>query len=220
MRMCVGACTLWLAWVLGFVPTHAQHTLAAKFDLTKPLTLTGTVTQVDWANPYVHVLMKVPGQPLPALWAVELEGPIVLTNNGWSETSLAPGEMIRVEGFAARDGSKQVSGKSVVMTRTGRAGLRRDQRHAASASHGLWTHAPLAGRPPAARSAARADRVLGLSEPHEPGRGRRERPDGRVRPPEQHRRRVARGAAAAMGAGALSAAAARVPPARSDVPGL
>lgn len=100
--------------------TPAQHTLAAKFDLSRPLTLTGTVTQIDWANPYVHVLMKVPGQPLPALWAVEVEGPITLAGNGWSETSLAPGEVIRVEGFAARDGSNQISGNSVVITRTGR----------------------------------------------------------------------------------------------------
>jgi hypothetical protein len=81
--------------------------------------LTGTVTQIDWANPYVHVLMKVAGQPLPALWAVEVAGPIILANNGWSESSLTPGEVIRVEGFAARDGSNQISGRSVVMTRTG-----------------------------------------------------------------------------------------------------
>jgi hypothetical protein len=120
MRQVVVSGTVWLAMLFGAVPAPAQHTLAAKFDLTKPLTLTGTVTQIDWANPYVHVLMKVPGQGLPALWAVEVEGPIILANNGWSETSLTPGEAIRVEGFAARDGSNQISGKSVVVTRTGR----------------------------------------------------------------------------------------------------
>jgi hypothetical protein len=104
----------------GAVSVPAQHTLAAKFDLTKPLTLTGIVTQIDWANPYVHILMKVPGKPQPLLWAVEVEGPIVLTNNGWSEASLPVGETIRVEGFAARDGSRQISGNAVVMTRTNR----------------------------------------------------------------------------------------------------
>jgi hypothetical protein len=109
-----------VAMLFGAVSASAQHTLAAKFDLTKPLTLTGTVTQIDWANPYVHVLMKVPGQPLPALWAVEVEGPIELENNGWSEASLAPGDVIRVEGFAARNKSNQISGKSLVVTRTGR----------------------------------------------------------------------------------------------------
>jgi hypothetical protein len=108
-----------LAMLCCAVSLRAQHTLAAKFDLSKPLTLTGTVTQVDWANPYVHVLMKVPGDPLPALWAVEVDGPIELANNGWSETSLSPGEVIRVEGYIARNGSRQISGKSVIVTRTG-----------------------------------------------------------------------------------------------------
>src|SRR5687767_16006965 len=111
------------ALVLGFgaASLHAQHTLAAKFDLTKPLMLTGTVTQIDWANPYVHMLMKVPGQPLPTLWAVEVEGPITLTENGWTEESLPIGETIRVEGFAARNGTNQISGNKVTMTRSNRA---------------------------------------------------------------------------------------------------
>src|SRR5687768_15454363 len=120
MRQLVVSGAAGVALLFAAVSAPAQHTLAAKFDLTKPLTLTGTVTQIDWANPYVHVLMKVPGKPLPALWAVEVESAIILANNGWSETSLPPGEVIRVEGFAARDGSNQISGKSVVMTRTGR----------------------------------------------------------------------------------------------------
>ena len=120
MRQLVVSGVACVGLLFATISPHAQHTLAAKFDLTKPLTVTGTVTQVDWSNPYVHVLMKVPGQPLPALWAVEVESAIILANNGWSETSLQPGEVIRVEGFAARDGSHQISGRTVVMTGTGR----------------------------------------------------------------------------------------------------
>src|SRR2546428_9761619 len=44
--------------ILVSTPVFAQHTLAAKFDLTKSLTLKGTVTQIDWSNPYVHIIMK------------------------------------------------------------------------------------------------------------------------------------------------------------------
>jgi len=118
MRHSVVWGTFWVAMLFSAVSAPAQHTLAAKFDLAKPLTLTGTVTQIDWANPYVHVLMKVDGKPLPALWAVELDGPIVLTNKGWSETSLKAGDVIRVEGFAARNKSNQISGKAVTLTST------------------------------------------------------------------------------------------------------
>jgi len=123
MRKWIAVAGAGLMLGIGAVSLHAQHTPAAKFDLTKSLTLTGTVTQIDWANPYVHILMKVPSsnrdsQPLPTLWAVEVDGPLELTANGWSQASLPVGEAIRVEGNVARDGSKQIWGKSVVMTST------------------------------------------------------------------------------------------------------
>ena len=104
-----------LAVLLAAASASAQHTLGAKFDLTKPLTLKGTVTQIDWSNPYVHVLMKVPGTARPTLWAVELDSAILLSKNGWSQTSIPLGEVITVQGFAARDKSNQVSGNSIVM---------------------------------------------------------------------------------------------------------
>src|SRR5262245_670974 len=90
----------------------AQHTLAAKFDSARPLNLKGTVTQIDWANPYVHILMKVPSTP-PVLWAVELDGAIALSRNGWTQDAVTLGDTITVQGFAARDGSKQISGNTV-----------------------------------------------------------------------------------------------------------
>src|SRR5947207_1526143 len=90
-----------------------QHTLAAKFDTTKTQTLKGTVTQIDWSNPYVHVLMKVPGSPRPALWAVELDSALMLKKNGWNAQVLPLGETITVQGFIARNGSNQIAGNTV-----------------------------------------------------------------------------------------------------------
>ena len=45
---------------------------------------------------------------------------LVLRSLRVTPASVNPGEQIRVEGFIARNGSKQISGKSVVVTRTGR----------------------------------------------------------------------------------------------------
>jgi hypothetical protein len=98
----------------------AQHTPAAKFNMTKPLTVRGTVTQVDWANPNVHILMKVAGTPKPAVWSVELGSAIDLHKSGWKASELPIGEEVTVQGFAARDGSNQILGDSVVITRTKR----------------------------------------------------------------------------------------------------
>src|SRR5205085_4536044 len=97
----------------------AQHGVAAKFDPTKPTTLKGVVTQVDWANPFVHIIVKVPAASgSPVRWAVELESPILLARNGWSETTVQPGDSVTVQGFLARNGTRQVSGNSVLLAKT------------------------------------------------------------------------------------------------------
>jgi hypothetical protein len=101
MKHVIGALAASAAiFILALGPAFAQHTVAAKFDLTKPISLKGTVTQIDWANPYTHVLLKVPAASgLPVLWAVELESPILLAKNGWSKTTVNPGDVIAVEGY-------------------------------------------------------------------------------------------------------------------------
>ena len=113
MRQTALVLTAITAILLLLTSTFAQHTPGAKFDLTKTQTLKGTVTQIDWSNPYVHVLMKVPGSPRPVLWAVELDAALQLSKNGWSEANLPIGETISVQGPIARDGSKQILGASV-----------------------------------------------------------------------------------------------------------
>jgi Family of unknown function (DUF6152) len=98
----------------------AHHEILAKFDDQKPVTLNGIVTLVDWRNPHVHVFMNVPDAKGLVNWAIELEGPIDLERSGWSRETLRPGDRIRVAGIAARNGSHQAWGNSVVMRATGK----------------------------------------------------------------------------------------------------
>ena len=97
---------------LGIFPAAAHHGPAVKFDTTTRLTISGHVTRVDWANPHAHVFMV--GDGTDDDWYVELESPVVLEWNGWSEQTLQPGDRIRVEGFPARDGSPQIWGELVL----------------------------------------------------------------------------------------------------------
>ena len=103
--------------------THlvAHHEILAKFDDSKRVTLKGVVTLIDWRNPHVHVFINVrQGAGPPANWAIELESPIDLQKSGWNRATLQPGDAVGVEGWAARDGSRQVWGNSVVLGATGR----------------------------------------------------------------------------------------------------
>ena len=92
-------------------PVFAHHGRAVKFDPEQQVTLQGRVTKVDWANPHAHLfLITDAGDD----WYVELESPVLLEWNGWSETTLLPGDPVRVTGIRARDGSPQAWGDQVV----------------------------------------------------------------------------------------------------------
>jgi len=108
--------------LLGAVQLAAHHEILAKFDDKKPVTLNGVVTLVDWRNPHAHVFMNVADAKGGEVnWAIELEGPIDLERSGWARDTLRPGDKIRVSGIAARNGSHQAWGNSVVVRATGKS---------------------------------------------------------------------------------------------------
>src|SRR5262245_47542234 len=100
------------------IPAVAHHAIAAKFDPGKPVSLSGTVVEIDWANPQVHLFIEVKGANAITNWAIELESPIDLQKSGWSRDTLKPGDAVNVQGIAARDGSKQAWANSVVVSST------------------------------------------------------------------------------------------------------
>ncbi len=120
MRSVVRWLSAGLIAVLGVSPLLAHHEILAKFDSTKPRTLTGVVTKVDWTNPHVHVLVNVPDGGRLVNWAVELETPLDLERSGWNRNSLKPGDAVTVQGIRARDGSMQVWGNSITLMGSGR----------------------------------------------------------------------------------------------------
>ena len=95
-----------------FYPASAHHGSTVKFDPLQPINFEGIVTRMDWANPHAHIFMAR-GEAGDD-WYVELESPVLLEWNGWSEDTLKPGDRIRVEGYLARDGSPQVWGERIL----------------------------------------------------------------------------------------------------------
>ena len=102
--------------LLTLAPLSAHHSMAAAYDDKKPVTLKGIVTKFDWANPHVLVFLDVTdAQGNIQNWGCEMESRVQLKRVGWTRDSLAAGDEVRVEGSAARDGSKNIGAKLVVL---------------------------------------------------------------------------------------------------------
>ncbi|BBC72122.1 conserved hypothetical protein [Altererythrobacter sp. B11] len=86
-------------------PALAHHSFAVFFDPQKMVTITGTVTAFRFTNPHGTIALDVK-KPDGSVekWRVETNAPVVLTRRGWTRQSLKPGDVVTIEGWAARDG--------------------------------------------------------------------------------------------------------------------
>jgi len=100
--------------LLTTVPLLAHHSFSAEFDIDKPITLTGTLTELQWINPHGWIHMEVVGDNDTTVnWAVELGSPTALLRRGLRKSDFPPGLEIVVEGYEAKDGTPTANGITV-----------------------------------------------------------------------------------------------------------
>ena len=107
MRRVLLAAVLVLA---GSLPSFAHHSPSAEFDVTHRMTLSGTLTKIDWVNPHIVVYLdakSAAGASGPAAWKFESNPPAWFRRVGVSRADFAKalGHTVTVEGNRAKDGS-------------------------------------------------------------------------------------------------------------------
>ncbi len=71
------------------------------------MTVTGAVTEFTFANPHgvIAVTVKEPNGATEE-WKAETNSPSILRRRGWEKDTLKVGDVITIQGWPARDGSK------------------------------------------------------------------------------------------------------------------
>jgi uncharacterized protein DUF6152 len=113
-RLCLAATGILILAIAA--PVVAHHAFASEFDGSKPVTLKGTVTKMEWINPHAWLHMEVKGPDGKVVaWAIEGGAPNALLRRGWNKNSIPPGTQVTVQGFRAKDGSNRANGREATL---------------------------------------------------------------------------------------------------------
>ena len=95
---------------LAVAPALAHHSITAEFDPGRMFVLKGTITQVDWQNPHVYVHLDVKDDAGKVQnWALETYPPGVLHKGGVTRDTFKPGQVVSIDAFPPKDGTKSLA---------------------------------------------------------------------------------------------------------------
>ena len=85
----------------------AHHSVTAEFDVHKMVTLSGVVSQVDWANPHIYIHFDAKdGSGATQTWRLESVPVAMMRKAGLSKVMLlGNGQTATVDAYPARDGT-------------------------------------------------------------------------------------------------------------------
>jgi uncharacterized protein DUF6152 len=97
--------TIAAALVAG-VSLSAHHSFAAEFDINKPITISGTVTKVEWVNPHVYVYLDVKdASGKVTSWSLSSFSPAAARRAGVTRANFGQGQTVTIFGYHAKDAS-------------------------------------------------------------------------------------------------------------------
>lgn len=85
-------------------PAHPHHSFAM-FDLSRSITISGTVSKFEWTNPHSWLWLTVQDDKGGSQqWGIETGSPSMLQRRGMQRTTFKPGDKVSIELHPMRDG--------------------------------------------------------------------------------------------------------------------
>jgi hypothetical protein len=86
-------------------PMLAHHGNVA-YDEIHLITISGTVTEIVWANPHVQIFLDVKDDKGKVVnWGIESQSPGILHRNGWNKSSIKAGDQVTITLAPSKNGA-------------------------------------------------------------------------------------------------------------------
>lgn len=102
------ALLLCLGLLLLQAPAWGHHSISAVFDEKTLVSVSGTLTKVDWINPHIAIMVDVPAGAGVDTWRFQSSPPAWWKGVGVNRADFAKGmgQTVKVGYFPAQDGSR------------------------------------------------------------------------------------------------------------------
>jgi len=95
-----------LVFLLSISGSAFAHHGVANYDMTKVVTLKGTVTDFQFINPHTLILFDVKNEKGEVEhWQAEATSPNHLVRAGWTRDIVKAGDQITISGYRAKNGT-------------------------------------------------------------------------------------------------------------------
>jgi len=97
---------------IGLAPVIFAHHSQTQYDLTKKITIEGTLAEIGWSNPrtlfYIDVKRADDHDGTGQRWIVEGPNPLGLINAGWERAATKIGDKVTMVGSPRKDGQPEL----------------------------------------------------------------------------------------------------------------
>jgi hypothetical protein len=105
-----------LVFLLSIAGSAFAHHGVANYDMTKVVTLKGTVTDFQFINPHTLILFDVKNEKGEVEhWQAEATSPNHLVRAGWTRDIVKAGDQITISGYRAKNGTTIIRFQKMIL---------------------------------------------------------------------------------------------------------